>query len=215
MAETAIRLLDRANITANVCVFQLADYHTTDLIVISQGGHWTLDNAANNGTFMVELAELLHARDIPFDAEDRRIMCFPHIVNICCQHTIKKFTDITLIDDPEQTPVVPPPNGRQSFAEAVQRDPIALGRNIVRALRSSGQWQDAFDDLIKDGNTKQWFQSGNPPKNIILRPLQLLRDVKTRWDSVYFMIRRLRYLRPVSCFYAFWIELTRFIHPRP
>ncbi|KIM84074.1 hypothetical protein PILCRDRAFT_68420, partial [Piloderma croceum F 1598] len=94
-------------------------------------GHWTLDNAANNGTFMVELAELLHAQDIPFDAEDRRIMCFPHIVNICCQHAIKKFMDITLTDDPEQAPVVPPPNRRQSFVEAVQRDPIALGRNIV------------------------------------------------------------------------------------
>lgn len=139
MAETVIQLLDCANITANVRVFRLADYHTTDLIVISQVGHWTLDNAANNGTFMVELAELLHARDIPFDAEDRRIMCFPHIVNICCQHAIKKFTDITLTDDPEQAPVVPPPNRRQSFAEAVQRDPIALGRNIVCALRSSGQ----------------------------------------------------------------------------
>ena len=30
--------------------------------------------------------------------------------------------------------------------------------------------------------------------------LQLLRDVKTRWDLVYTMLERLRQLRPVSLF---------------
>jgi hypothetical protein len=160
---------------------------------------------------MVELEELLLARDITFEAEDRRIMCFPHIVNICCQHAIKKFTDVSLADVPEQTPVTLPPIDFQSFEDAVKRDPVALGRNIVRSLRSSGQRRDTFDDTIKDGNAKRWFQSGDPPEYVKLRPLQLLRDVKTRWDSVYFMIKRLRYLRPVS-YLLLHLNRTHVIH---
>ena len=47
-----------------------------------QGGHWTLDNASNNGTFMIEFGNLLRARDINFDPIDRQVMCFPHIINM-------------------------------------------------------------------------------------------------------------------------------------
>lgn len=176
-----------------------------------QIGHWTLDNAANNGTFMTELAALLYSRDINFDAQDRRIMCFPHIINICSQHVISKFTNIELANATEATPVILAPNNatRQSFNNAVSCDPIALGRNTVRVLRSSGQRRDTFDDIIKDGNDKGWFgKTGNPPVNIQLRPLQLLRDVKTRWDSVYFMIKRLREMRPVSYQYFVGVGFT-------
>ena len=199
MAMTVLHLLDRADITANVSVRRTFNIHIY-LIIASQVGHWTLDNAANNGTFMVELGILLRARDIDFDHEDRRIMCFPHVVNICCQHVIAEFTNIELADAVEQTPQLPAPNSatQQSFEDAVTRDPIAVGRNIVRSLRSSGQRRDNFDEIVKDGNDKGWFLVGVPPQVVKLRPLQLLRDVKTRWDSVYFMIKRLREMRPVS-----------------
>jgi len=176
-----------------------------------QIGHWTFDNAANNRTFMTELAVLLHSRDINFDAQDRRIMCFPHIINICSQHVISKFINIELTNATKVTPVTLAPNNatRQSFYNAVSCDPIALGRNTVRVLRSSGQRQDTFDDIIKDGNDKGWFsKTGNPPVNIQLCPLQLLQDVKTRWDSVYFMIMRLHEMRPVSYQYFARVGFT-------
>jgi hypothetical protein len=64
----------------------------------------------------------------------------------------------------------------------------------VRVLRSSSSRRDAFDQHIRDGNEKGWFDVGQ---------LQLLRDVKTRWDSVYYMLRRLRELQPVCCYYVF------------
>jgi len=176
-----------------------------------QIGHWTLDNAANNRTFMTELAALLYSRDINFDAQDRHIMCFPHIINICSQHVISKFTNIELANATEATPVTLAPNNAtcQSFDNAVSRDPIALGRNTVRVLRSSGQRRDTFDDIIKDGNDKGWFgKTGNPPVNVQLHPLQLLRDVKTRWDSVYFMIKCLHEMRPVSYQYFVGVGFT-------
>ena len=46
---------------------------------------------------MEELAKLLQACEIDFDAQDHRIMCFPHIINIC-QHVIAAFTNVELTD---------------------------------------------------------------------------------------------------------------------
>ncbi|HEX3640560.1 MAG TPA: hypothetical protein VHV10_04665 [Ktedonobacteraceae bacterium] len=131
-------------------------------------------------------------RGIPFDWRDKRIMCFAHIINICCQHVINEFTNIKLTDSAAEyiAAEVEGNPQHQTTAEAVIRDPVALGRNIVRVLRSSGQRRNAFKKLIQDGNAGGWF-------NTPLREVQLLRDVKTRWDSVYFMIKRLGELQPV------------------
>jgi hypothetical protein len=84
----------------------------------------------------------------------------------------------------------------QDYEEAVTLDPIALCHSIICAVRASGQRLDHFASIIRDGNEKGWFIS--PNRQIIKVPqLQLLRDVKTRWDSIYFMIRRCREMRPV------------------
>lgn len=80
-------------------------------------------------------------------------------------------------------------------------DIISHARTVVRVIRGSGMRRDAFDDVIKDGNSKGWFKEG--PKIIQLRRLQLLRDVRTRWDSKYHMLNRLRELRPVCIFASF------------
>jgi hypothetical protein len=149
---------------------------------------------------MEELAKLLQSRDIDFDPLDRRIMCFPHIINICVQHVIANFTNIELAEAAAEF-VSALPLGlpdRQTFEEAVQRDPVALGRNIVRVLRNSGQRRDLFDDIVRDGNDKEWFQVGDPPVTVELPLVQLLRDIITRWDTVYYMVRRLHEMRPVS-----------------
>jgi hypothetical protein len=168
-----------------------------DLITL-QVGYWTLDNASNNGTFMEEMEHLLHLRDIDFDHLDRRIMCFLHIINICCQHILSEFTNVNLVDT-TGVAELPSSANEQSYKEAVGSDPIARGRNIVRVLRGSGQRRDRFNEVIDDGNAKEWFVVGN--QVVMLPRLQLLRDVRTRWDSVYFMIRRLRQMRPVSQYY--------------
>lgn len=149
---------------------------------------------------MEELAKLLQSRDIDFDPLDRRIMCFPHIINICVQHVIANFTNIELAEAAAEF-VSALPLGlpdRQTFEEAVQRDPVALGRNIVRVLRNSGQRRDLFDDIVRDGNDKEWFQVGDPPVTVELPLVQLLRDIITRWDTIYYMVRHLCEMRPVS-----------------
>jgi hypothetical protein len=83
----------------------------------------------------------------------------------------------------------------------IKRNPLRRARRVIRLLRSSDLHRENFRIFIQDGNTRKWFyertQSGkhNP---VQVPELQLLRDVKTRWDSVYSMLQRLRVLRPVS-----------------
>jgi hypothetical protein len=43
-----------------------------------------------------------------------------------------------------------------------------------------------------NGNVKGWFKQGWPLKIVQLKQLQLLRDMRTRWDSVFHMLNRLR-----------------------
>jgi hypothetical protein len=157
---------------------------------------------------MKELEKLLRARKVAFDSLDNRIMCFPHIINICSTHVIKSF-NTDLMDDQDVFDAKPPPSdpAKQTYKEAVKRDPIALCRSTVRAIRASGARRDQFQKIIHDGNEARWFKSPQDSKETIRVPeKQLLHDVKTRWDSVFKMIGRFRELRPVSNSQTFTYE---------
>lgn len=52
-------------------------------------GGITVDNAANNTTFIKELKELLKKKNIDFDVEDSHFKCFPHILNLCVQDVLQ------------------------------------------------------------------------------------------------------------------------------
>jgi len=145
-------------------------------------GHITMDNASNNGAMMESLAQKLKPRDVPFDARDNRIMCFAHIIDLCSGRAICAASGV---DEG-----VPPSNETAS-------DPISVACAAVRAIWGSGKRQRDFERVIADGNKGGWFKAGRPPETVHLKPLQLLRDVPTRWDSVFHMLHRLREMRPV------------------
>jgi hypothetical protein len=147
---------------------------------------------------MEELEVLLQQREIDFDAKDRRIICFPHTMNICVKHVLDKFSDADL-DTMAQAFIHAFPDdsvNKDLYLAAVQDCPISLGRNVVRTIRASGLRRDEFMDVVKDGNRRGWFKSDGQvvqvPEN------ELLQDVRTRWDSVFYMINRLRAMRLVS-----------------
>jgi hypothetical protein len=79
----------------------------------------------------------------------------------------------------------------QTYEEAVRRDSIALGRAVVRAVWASGQRHDHFHSIIVAGNANKHFFLGDRVP-IMVPELQLLWDVKTRWDSIYYMLQRLQ-----------------------
>jgi len=144
------------------------------ILIVPKIGHFTLDNASNNSTMLQSLERKLRDRDIEFDAVDRRIMCFAHIIDLCSGRVVGA------IDDESAS------------------NPIGLARGAVRAIRGPGLRRDAFDEVVKNGNAKGWFKAGDPPKTIKLKPLQLLRDMRVWWDSVYLMVHRLGVMRPVQ-----------------
>lgn len=83
----------------------------------------------------------------------------------------------------------------------IKRDPLRRARRIIRLLRSSDQRKERFREFIRAGNERDWFtrtDENGKRVTVQVRELQPLRDVKTRWDSVYTMLERLRDLRPVS-----------------
>ena len=85
--------------------------------------------------------------------------------------------------------------GASNYHDACGEDPINLSRKIARAVRSSGQRRDEFDEMITNGNTKKWFQVDG--QVVEVPQLQLLLDVKTRWDSTFTMLKRFIELQPV------------------
>jgi hypothetical protein len=104
-----------------------------------------MDNLETNTKAMQELASLLSDREISFNAKDRRVMCFPHIINIICQHVIGKMCHSA---PPEQDD----DDGNETDqVENYDDDPIARCRKIVVAIRSSGQRREKFESWIKTG----------------------------------------------------------------
>ena len=154
-----------------------------------QVGHFTVDNASSNETMMQELAKILNERDIPFDAADRKIMCYGHVVDLSSGRVIDKLTNDTELDESDSDA------DDLDEVHVRTRSQVVNARSVVRAIRGSGMRRDTFRDVIKNGNANKWFMEGS--KVVVLKEIELLRDVRTRWDSVYRMLSRLQELRPV------------------
>jgi len=73
---------------------------------------------------MEELKTMLTKHDIAFDAEDRRIMCFVHVVDLCSRRVIRAASN----------GVEPGNDGSSSDSDATVSNPIALARAVVRVI---------------------------------------------------------------------------------
>lgn len=139
-------------------------------------------------------------------------MCFPHTINIAVQHVLKKMSSVVAPDNDDdedfEDMIGAADEGEdedrrfgQSFEAACAQDPIARLRKIVMTIRSSGQRRTAFISWIETGNKNRLFVHQN--ESVHIPPRQLLRDVRTRWDSTYHMLQRCIEMRVVSAFIPF------------
>ena len=178
-----------------------------------------MDNLNTNDAMMREIQKILEDREIPFNAKDSRIMCFPQIVNITVQHVLTKMTSAPILDDDEDADfdnfaddLPADQRGRtQTFESAVLADPIGRCRKLVVKLWSSGQIRDEFNNWVKVSNEKNWFKIKGKP--IKLPHKEFLRDVRTRWDSTYQMIKRFIEMRPVCSYYFLFSVFLTFLPP--
>ncbi len=149
--------------------------------------------------------------------------CFPHVVNISVKHGLTALTKVDLssafleetvdsistLNDPEgesdpQLDEIDSDCAAASniflqndpeYMEALRNDPIKRAQELVNVCRVSGQRREELMEIIKAGN-----QTGAFPKPI--PEVQLLRNVDTRWSSIYLMIDHLLELYPV-CYMSF------------
>ena len=148
---------------------------------------------------MSELSHLLQGHDIDFNPKDSRIMCLPHVINLCSKHAMDDFTsaDFTLV--PEASFEFPGSNtNKRTYITALRKDPAARGCDVVHIVHSSSLHHKSFKDIILDGNARKYWR--DKEQNIIELPiLELICEVKTHWDSRYYMARQLRFYHQVRC----------------
>jgi len=89
----------------------------------------------------------------------------------------------------------------KAWVDTMRGDPLQHARRVICLLHSSDNHRTKFQKIVVDGNKLSLFMEkdgdGNQVKDNVLE-LQLLRDMKTRWDLVYMMLLHLRQLQPVS-----------------
>ncbi|KAH6871731.1 hypothetical protein BKA70DRAFT_1130625, partial [Coprinopsis sp. MPI-PUGE-AT-0042] len=90
--------------------------------------------------------------------------CFPHIVNLACKAVLAEITNTDYANIDEAT-----------FLNAVDHDPIATLRALIRAIRSSSLHRQQFSLIAQQ---------------LCDLELELVRDVDARWSSTFLMIVR-------------------------
>jgi hypothetical protein len=155
-----------------------------------------LDNASNNQTALDEISNQLDRLGIGFDSVNHKIPCFPHIINLCAQRIINKFSSADFSNVADSWPVGKATIHKVPYVAAVKGDPIKRVRALVKAIRVSPLRREALRKTIASGNDIGDFLDDEG--NLVQVPnLELLCDVETRWDSTFEMLRRARNLRPV------------------
>ena len=88
----------------------------------------------------------------------------------------------------------------KAWLNNLKRDPLKCAQRLIHVLHSSDQQQQGFHAFIQDGNEHGWFTAKDDEGKrspVQVPDLQLMQDVKTRWDSVYMLLEHLRQLQPV------------------
>ncbi|TFK58402.1 hypothetical protein BDN72DRAFT_873178 [Pluteus cervinus] len=134
-----------------------------------------------------------------FNHKENRIRCFPHVVNISVKTGLKYLTKAMVGEDDadfvspedvqEDDEQVPHDDADIDYLEVLEDDIIAMIRKLVNSIRASDQRREALAEAIRSGNEANEY---DPP----IREVSLLRDVDTRWSSIYLMIDRFLELYP-------------------
>lgn len=137
----------------------------------------TLDNASNNNTFLKELGNICEEKNIIFHHEENRVRCLAHIINLAVQEILKHIK----AEEAEDENII------LSKLSHSNNNIIPKLRKLIVKIRSSPQKREKFS----------WhcclYKHDENSLNLIL-------DVRTRWNSTYLMLNRALKLKEVSKF---------------
>lgn len=139
----------------------------------------TADNASNNTTFLKALEDTCNKKEINFDHKKNSIRCLAHIINLTVQEILRYIKADDAQEEDEILELILQEERENHFNVEI----IPRLRRLIVKLRSSPQWKEKFARHCE-------FYSKSTT-NLIL-------DVRTRWNSTFFMLDRVLNLRDVS-----------------
>jgi hypothetical protein len=149
----------------------------------------TTDSAGNNGTMARTLSRLLRDRGIVWDYRQRHIPCLTHVIHNNANALMKGIkgaaadNDDTLDDFGDDT--LSADLSALDDSGLVFSDILNKVRALAKKIRTPYGWEQ-FQDICK---------------SISIKPLKILLDTATRWNSTHRMLERILYLRePVRRF---------------
>lgn len=131
------------------------------------------------------------------------IWCLGHSVNRCSQRLIEGFGGTPPADGDSMAPLPPSTN------------PIANVRAICRSICGSPGCRDAWEMAVCLYNARARAQNsihGVAAVLPIADELQLLLDIKTRWDSTFYMVHRFLEMEPVCSLSLLMCHSAEFLH---
>ena len=158
-----------------------------------QIGWFVLDNASSNDTCVREILKALNIEDT---VEHRRLRCLGHIINLAA----KAFFFGSGSESKSFEKDVK--NTQESREEKKEREiwrkkgPIGKLHNVVMYILDSPQRIDEFEEKVKGEIERQQRETAPPGEDededdeVLKRPLMVIRDNATRWNSVFSMITR-------------------------
>ncbi|CAB4403650.1 unnamed protein product [Rhizophagus irregularis] len=125
----------------------------------------TTDNASNNITFLQAVENELSKKFIRFESKDKHVRCLAHVMNLAAQQAL---TMLKAIEDNE-------PSNQNSGGSLIHKL-----RTLIKKIKASPQQQEKFKAQCKVANISNL--------NVIL-------DVRTRWNLTHDMLMRARTLK--------------------
>jgi hypothetical protein len=141
----------------------------------------TADNAANNNTLLKEIGTACAMCDINFNYKKNHVRCLAHIINLTSQEILK---NVNAGEAQEENTIL----AETEISQNSNMEIIPKLRKLIVKIRCSPQRRDKFAhrcDLYSNNNEN-------------IKSLNLILDIRTRWNSTFLMLERALKLREVS-----------------
>ncbi|KAK5988788.1 hypothetical protein PT974_05110 [Cladobotryum mycophilum] len=142
------------------------------------------NNASNNNTYTRSLFHQLDPRMTSIDAEERRMRCYGHILNLVGRAFL--YHEDSEAFEQESQLYYMADRLDDDLRHWRKKGPVRKLHNIVTFIRASPQRSEQFKKAAEEINNNGVFTLSD----VSSRELELVTNNETRWNSTYLMIER-------------------------